>query len=312
MTEQDMKLWVETHRPHSVSDCILPERLKSHFQALVDRNTLENMTLVGSAGVGKTSVARAMCEELGIDYLVVNASSEGIDMVRTKLVQFASTVSFMGGIKCVILDEADGLSKSAQQALRNTIEEFQGNCRFILTANFGNQIIEALTSRCPVIDMTVQKDEKKGLVIQVIKRISSVLKERGVQFTMEELTSVIVKNYPDLRKTWNLVQRYSSSGTLEISSQVGMSDESLKELTGYLKGKKFNDMRRWVVENLDNDGSALRRSLYRTVSEQMRPESIPQLVLFLAEYDYKESFVADREINTVAMLTMIMSECQFL
>jgi replication factor C small subunit len=312
MPDQDMKLWVETYRPHSVSECILPKRLKDHFQALVDKKTLENMTLVGSAGVGKTSVARAMCEEMGIDYLVINASSEGIDMVRTKLVQFASTVSFSGGIKCVILDEGDGLGKAAQQALRNAIEEFQGNCRFIITANFGNQIIEALTSRCPVVDMNVLKEERKDLILQVLRRIAGVLKEKGIVFTPEELSSVVLKNYPDLRKTWNLIQRYSSSGVLEITNQTGLTEESLKELTSFLKAKKFTDMRKWVVENLDNDGASLRRSLYNHCALILNPSSIPQLVLYLAEYDYKESFVADKEINTVAMLTMIMSDCQFL
>jgi replication factor C small subunit len=286
--------------------------LKDHFQALVDKKTLENMTLVGSAGVGKTSVARAMCEEMGIDYLVINASSEGIDMVRTKLVQFASTVSFSGGIKCVILDEGDGLGKAAQQALRNAIEEFQGNCRFIITANFGNQIIEALTSRCPVVDMNVLKEERKDLILQVLRRIAGVLKEKGIVFTPEELSSVVLKNYPDLRKTWNLIQRYSSSGVLEITNQTGLTEESLKELTSFLKAKKFTDMRKWVVENLDNDGASLRRSLYNHCALILNPSSIPQLVLYLAEYDYKESFVADKEINTVAMLTMIMSDCQFL
>jgi replication factor C small subunit len=278
----------------------------------VDKKTLENMTLVGSAGVGKTSVARAMCEEMGIDYLVINASSEGIDMVRTKFVQFASTVSFSGGIKCVVLDEGDGLGKAAQQALRNAIEEFQGNCRFIITANFGNQIIEALTSRCPVVDMNVLKEERKDLILQVLRRIAGVLKEKGIVFTPEELSSVVLKNYPDLRKTWNLIQRYSSSGVLEITNQTGLTEESLKELTSFLKAKKFTDMRKWVVENLDNDGASLRRSLYNHCALILNPSSIPQLVLYLAEYDYKESFVADKEINTVAMLTMIMSDCQFL
>jgi replication factor C small subunit len=262
--------------------------------------------------VGKTSVARAMCEEMGIDYLVINASSEGIDMVRTKLVQFASTVSFSGGIKCVVLDEGDGLGKAAQQALRNAIEEFQGNCRFIITANFGNQIIEALTSRCPGVDMNVLKEERKDLILQVLRRIAGVLKEKGIVFTPEELSSVVLKNYPDLRKTWNLIQRYSSSGVLEITNQTGLTEESLKELTSFLKAKKFTDMRKWVVENLDNDGASLRRSLYNHCALILNPSSIPQLVLYLAEYDYKESFVADKEINTVAMLTMIMSECQFL
>lgn len=306
-------LWCEAYRPHRVEDCILPERLKSYFQSMVDRKQLENLTLVGSAGTGKTSVARAMCEEMGIDHHVINASENGnIDTIRTTVRQFASTVSFSGGIKCIILDEADYLTPVAQAALRGVIEEFSGNCRFLFTGNFSNRIIEAITSRAPVVDFTFTKEEKKELLMTFLKRVRDVLIEREIEFTPEELTQVVIKHFPDYRRTWNLVQRYSSTGKFVITNQSGIVESELKLLLSLLKDKKFNDMRKWVVDNLDNDGAALRRAIYEKLASSVKPASIPQLVLTLAEYDYKEAHVMDKEINTVAMLTMIMSEVDFL
>ncbi len=210
------------------------------------------------------------------------------------------------------MDEADGLTKNAQQALRASIEEFAGNCRFIFTGNFGNQIIDALTSRAPIVEMVFTKEERKDLLIEFLKKVATVLKSKDISFTPEELSQVVVKNFPDFRKTWNLIQRFTANGVLEITSQTGINDADLKLLVGQLKDKKFGDMRKWVVDHLDNDGAALRRNLYDKMVTFVKPHSIPQLVLILAEYDYKEGHVMDKEINTVAMLTSIMAEVEFL
>lgn len=305
-------LWAEAYRPHTVDECILPERLKKYFNAIAKKGHLDNMTLIGGAGTGKTSLARALCEQMGIAHLLINASKEGnIDTIRTTVSQFASTVSFTNGIKCIILDEADGLTKQAQAALRGAIEEYSGNCRFIFTGNFGNQIIEPILSRAPIVDFSIEKAERGQLLIQFATAIEKALKSKGIIYNELELFAVIKKNFPDYRRTWNLLQRYCSTGELVITSQAGLDDASLKELVEFLKKKEFGKMRAWVVENLDNDGGALRRAMYEKVSTQLKPESIPQLILTLAEYDYKESHVMDKEINMVAMLTLIMADCQW-
>lgn len=310
--ERTSYLWCEAYRPHTIDDCILPPRLKAYFKSIVAKKHLDNMTFIGGAGTGKTTTARALCDEMGIDHLVINASERGnIDTIRTDVRSFASTVSFLGGIKCIILDEADGLTAQAQQALRGAIEEFEGNCRFIFTGNFGNRIIEPITSRAPIVDFSIQKAERGPLMIEFAEKVEEVLKQNNVVYNLEEALAVIKKNFPDYRRTWNLLQRYSATGELKITSQLGIDEASLKQLVTLLSGKKFNDMRAWVVEHLNNDGAALRRSIYDKLVSSMEPASIPQLILILAEYDYKEAHVVDKEINAVAMLTTIMAECQW-
>lgn len=306
-------LWSEEYRPHKIEDCILPPRLKAYFQDMVTRKQLQNMTLIGAPGTGKTTVAKAMCEEMGINHLLINASENGnIDTIRTDVRQFASAQSLMGGPKCIILDEADYLNaNSAQPALRGAIEEFSKNCFFIFTGNFGNRIIEPLLSRAPVVDFAFTKAEKTKLIMDFDKRIKQILADKCVTYEKSDLAQLVVKNFPDFRKTINLLQRFSHGGKLEIGNSTGMDSDRLKELIGILKNKEFTNMRRWVVENMDNDGGMIRRAIYEKSAEVMAGASIPQLILHISTYDDKESRVMDKEINMVAFLTEVMSDCVF-
>ena len=313
-TPREKFLWSEQYRPHKISDCVLPERLRSYFQKIVDSGNMENMTLGGGPGIGKTTVARAMCEEMGIDYLLLNVSENGnIDTIRTTVRQFASSISLMSDKpKCIILDEADGLGAQAQKALRGAIEEFSTNCRFIFTANFSNMILEALRSRAPIVEFTFSKEEKRDLVLGFDKRVKSILLEKGVEYDKMELAQLVMKNFPDFRKTLNLLQRYSIDGVLKVTGAGGLDDEQFKILISFLKDKKFGEMRKWVVDNLDNDGATIRRSLYDKAVTILKPTSVPQLILFISQYDEREGRVADKEINTVAFLTEVMADCQFI
>lgn len=309
----DEFLWVEKYRPAKISDCVLPDDLKSTFQEFVDQGSVPNLLLSGGPGVGKTTVARAMLEQLNADYVVINGSMNGnIDTLRNEIMQFASTVSFTGGRKYVILDEADYLNaNSTQPALRNFMEEFSKNCGFILTCNFKNRIIEPLHSRCSIIEFNIPKNEKPAIANSFYSRICSVLKQEQVNFDKKVVCELIARYFPDWRRVINELQRYSVTGTIDSGILANSGENSIKELVGYLKGKSFTEMRKWVSQNNDTDSSTLFRKLYDSASGAVKPQSIPQLVLILSDYQYKAAFVADHEINLVACFTEIMSDCEF-
>jgi DNA polymerase III delta prime subunit len=272
------------------------------------------MLFTGSAGVGKTTIAKALCNELGLDYILINGSDEGrkIDTVRDKIRSFASSVSLQGGYKVVILDEADYLNAdSVQPALRGFIEEFSNNCRFILTCNFKNKIIAPLHSRCSVYEFSISNKDKPELAGQFFKRVTQILKEENVEFVPEVVAQVITKYFPDWRRVLNELQRYAITGKIDAGLLVNLSDSNIKDLMKHLKTKDFKSMRQWVVNNIDSEPQAIFRNLYDNMMEYIQPQSIPQLVLLIADYQYKNSFVADHEINLVACMTEIMSSVEF-
>ena len=307
-------LWVEKYRPRTIADTILPNGLKQTFQKIVETGELPNMLFTGSAGLGKTTVARALCTELDIDYIVINGSEEGnIDTLRTKIKQFASTVSLQGGYKVVILDEADYLNpQSFQPALRGFIEEFSNNCRFILTCNFKNRIIEPLHSRCGVYEFNTSKKDMVQLCGQFMDRAADILYKEEVSFNSKILADLIMKFAPDWRRILNELQRYSiGSNSIDNGILVNLTDKNYDDLFHHLKAKDFKKMRNWVVNNIDTDSSAIFRAVYDRMSDKISPQSIPQLVLILADYQYKNAFVADHELNVVACLTEVMANVQF-
>ena len=306
-------LWVEKYRPSRISETILPPRLKEMFQSMVDTGELPNMLFTGTAGLGKTTVAKALCNELGLDYILINGSEEGnIDTLRTKIKQFASTVSLQGGYKVVILDEADYLNpQSTQPALRGFIEEFSNNCRFILTCNFKNRIIEPLHSRCGVYEFNTTKKEMAELAAEFFKRFINILDTEGVPFEKNAAADLVMKYAPDWRRVLNEGQRgrFNNSGINTNDNSTGLS--TISDLTKYLKDKDFKKMRHWVVNNMDVDASSIFRGLYDNMTNIVAPRSIPQLVLILADYQYKQAFVADHELNVVACMTEIMANVEF-
>ena len=305
-------LWVEKYRPQKVSETILPDNLKQTFQNVVDGAELPNMLLSGTAGTGKTTIARAMCEELGLDYIVINGSEEGnIDTLRGKIKQFASSVSLSGGYKVVILDEADYLNpQSTQPALRGFIEEFSKNCRFILTCNFKNRVIEPLHSRCSNYEFTFSKKVMAELCGQFMTRAQEILKIEGVSANNDTLAQLIMKHAPDWRRVLNEMQRHSIGGTLELTSIITDVNDNYNVLFKALKAKDFKKMRGWVVNNMDVEPASIFRGIYDAMYEYVAPNSIPQLVLILADYQYKNSFVADHELNLVACMTEIMANVE--
>ena len=306
-------LWVEKYRPANIKDAILPESLKQTFQKVVDSGELPNMLFTGTAGLGKTTVARALCNELGCDYILINGSEEGnIDTLRTKIKQFASSVSLQGGYKVVILDEADYLNpQSTQPALRGFIEEFSNNCRFILTCNFKNRIIEPLHSRCGVYEFNTSKKDMAELCQCFMVRCQTILIKENIQYDDPAIAELIMKFAPDWRRVLNELQRYSVNGKIDSGIINTLQDKNFDDLFSHLKNKNFKGMRSWVVNNIDTDASAIFRAIYDRMSNKVAPQSIPQLVLLLADYQYKNAFVADHELNVVACLTEVMSDVQF-
>lgn len=306
-------LWVEKYRPQTVEQAILPSSLKQTFKQIISTGNLPNMLFTGTAGVGKTTIARALCNELELDYILINGSEEGnIDTLRNKVKQFASTVSLHGGYKVVILDEADYLNpQSTQPALRGFIEEFANNCRFILTCNFKNRIIEPLHSRCSVYEFAIPNNQKPELAGQFFKRATEILQKENVEFVPDAVAKLITKHFPDWRRVLNEMQRYSVSGKIDAGMLVDLNDANVKSLMASLKAKDFKSMRQWVVNNIDTEPQAIFRKLYDSMNEYILPQSIPQLVLILADYQYKNAFVADHELNVVACMTEVMANVEF-
>lgn len=308
-----MFLFTEKYRPRTVQECILPPRLKTIFQSFVDKNQIPNLLLTGGPGIGKTSVARAMMDQLELEYIIKNGSLHGnIDMLRNEITTFASSVSMFGGRKYVILDEADFLNpQSTQPALRNFMEEYAGNCGFIFTCNYPSKILKELRSRLSLIDFTLEPAEKPALAGQFLKRVKEILTAENIDFNAQVIANVITTHFPDFRRVLNELQKYAATGSINSGILVNLADESFNVLIQFMKDKQFSEVRKWVVHNSNIDPTNLFRTLYDKSVDTMQVESIPQLVLILAEYQYRQAFVADPEINVMACLTQIMSECQF-
>ena len=306
-------LWVEKYRPQTIEECILPSELKQTFQQFVDNEEIPNLLLTGTAGVGKTTIAKAMLEQIGCTYMMINGSEEsGIDMLRTKIKNFASTVSMDGKRKYVILDEADYLNpQSTQPALRGFIEEFSRNCGFILTCNFRNRIIEPLHSRCSTVEFRIPNAEKPQLAMGFMKRVQYILENENVKSDERVVAELINKFFPDWRRCLNELQRYSATGSIDAGILVNLSDTSIKELVSFIKDKDFKSCREWVVHNLDNDPHRIYRRVYDSLSGNVPDSAIPHCVLILGNYSYKSAFVADQEINLLACLTEMMIEVPF-
>ena len=312
-SRDEMFLWVEKYRPQKIDDCVLPQALKDTFRQYVEQGELPNFLFTGSAGVGKTTIAKALCNEIGAEFMMINGSEEsGIDTLRTKIKGFASTISLTDAKKVVILDEADYLNaNSTQPALRGFIEEFANNCRFILTCNFKNRIIEPIHSRCSVVEFKIDSKDKQEIAATFFKRAVTILKQEQIEFDPKVVAELITKHFPDYRRILNELQRYSVSGKIDSGILVNMSEESFKSLIKLLKEKDFTEVRKWVSKNSDSDTTSLFRELYDSAATTIEPNSVPQLVLILADYQYKAAFVADHELNIMAALTETMAQCKF-
>ena len=312
---RDEFLWVEKYRPKTIEDCILPENIKKTFTDFLNKGEVPNLLLAGPAGCGKTTVAKALCNELGVDVYVINGSDEGrfLDTVRNNAKNFASTVSLSSTAKhkVIIIDEADNTTNDVQLLLRAFTEEFSGNCRFIFTCNFKNKIIEPLHSRCAVVEFGIKSKEKPKLAAAFYTRIQDILQKESIEYEQKVLIELINKHFPDWRRVLNECQRYSVSGKIDAGILATFSDGNVNELIKNLKSKNFNEVRKWVVGNLDNDASSLLRRIYDSCYSCLSPSTIPAAVLIIAKYQYQCAFVADQEINLLAALTEIMVECEF-
>ena len=307
-------LWVEKYRPKTIKDTILSPELKTLFQTFVDNKNVPNLLLTGSQGIGKTTVAKAMLEELGADYIVINGSDEGrlIDTLRTKIKNFASSVSLAGGRKYVILDEADYCNaETVQPALRNFMEEFSMNCGFIMTCNFVNKIIQPLHSRCSVVEFKIANKDKPAMGKELYVRILNILKQENISFEEKVIQEVLAKHFPDNRRILNELQRYSATGHIDSGILANLSETSIKELMQLLKDKEFTTIRRWVGRNIDGDVAPMFRKIYDTINQYAKPSSLPQIVVTLADYQYKSAFVADQEVNFMAFLTELMVDTEW-
>jgi len=311
---EEQFLWVEKYRPQTIDECVLPDSIKNTFKQYIEKGELPTFLFSGTAGVGKTTVAKALCNEIGAEYIMINGSDEGrmIDTLRVKIKNFASTVSLTEAKKVVIIDEADYMNAdSVQPALRSFIEEFSSNCRFIFTCNFKNKIIEPLHSRCAVVEFKIESTDKQSIAAQFFKRATQILKQENIDFDQKVVAELITKHFPDWRRVLNELQRYSVSGKIDSGILVNLSEESYKQLIKLLSEKNFTEVRKWLGKNSDIDTTFLFRELYNSSVQHMEQNSIPQLVLILADYQYKAAFVADHELNMMAALTEIMAQCKF-
>ena len=307
----DHMLWVEKYRPSKISDCILPDKIKDTFQEFANRKEIPNLLLSGSAGVGKTSVAKALCIEVGCDYIIINGSDDrGISTIQTTVKNYATSMSLIGGRKCIIIDEADNLTPDAQKALRGMIEDVSVNCAFIFTCNYKNRIIEAIHSRCTTIDFKLNGSKQK-VASQFFKRVEWILDQEGITYDKSVVAAIITKHFPDNRRVLNEIQRYSVSGSIDAGILANVADIQIGDLVKSIKSKNVSDARKWIINNLDNDPAVIFRKIYDSLFEQLKPNSVPEMIVTIGEWQYRSAFSADQEITLMSCITILMSNLEF-